>query len=318
MTTGIKSSLNAPQTPIERKVYCPKAQLTLHCLDWQSAAESKDLPPIIWLHGWLDNAASFSPLIPLLTGQHRSVALDLPGHGHSAWLAPQQPYQMWEQAFILEEFITTLLGEGKPYILAGHSMGAAIAPLLAGLASTDHRDAAEESSGGCQGLILLDGCGPFFATDDICERMQQYREGWSRYHARRRKRPQIYPTLAAAIAARLNQSDLSEEAARLIVLRGLRPVDRGFIFRHDPKLRLPTAQRFAKAQVESFFKNIHCPVLLLTAEPFLLDQQEVADRAALVAQWQQQAIAGGHHFHMENPTEVAAAVIPWLANIFSR
>lgn len=301
-----------PATSFERKVYCPNAQLTLHCLDWQGTDDRSDLPPIIWLHGWLDNAASFSPLIPALKSQHRCVALDLPGHGRSTWLAPQQPYQMWEQAFILSEFITTLLGEGQPYILAGHSMGAAITPLLAGI------DSGSEGSTGCQGLILLDGCGPFFATDDIRDRMQQYREGLARYHARRRKRPQIYPSLESAVAARLNQSDLSEEAARLIVLRGIRKVDRGYMFRHDPKLRLPTAQRFAKAQVESFFQSIHCPVLLLTADPFLLDQEEVAARAALVADWQQQPIAGGHHFHMENPSATAAAITPWLANIFSR
>ncbi|EQD70798.1 alpha/beta fold family hydrolase, partial [mine drainage metagenome] len=44
--------------------------------------------------GWLDNAASFATLAPLLAARHRVIALDLPGHGHSAHLPPAARYDL--------------------------------------------------------------------------------------------------------------------------------------------------------------------------------------------------------------------------------
>ena len=38
--------------------------------------------PVLAFHGWLDNAATFDNLAPLLP-ELRILSLDLPGHGHS-------------------------------------------------------------------------------------------------------------------------------------------------------------------------------------------------------------------------------------------
>ena len=48
-------------------------------------------PKVLALHGWLDNAASFVPLLPYLDG-FDLLLLDLPGHGHSAHLPPGAEY----------------------------------------------------------------------------------------------------------------------------------------------------------------------------------------------------------------------------------
>ena len=56
----------------------------LAALGWRQAG----LPRVLALHGWLDNAASFAPLAPLLHGLDL-VALDLPGHGRYVGLVEQ-------------------------------------------------------------------------------------------------------------------------------------------------------------------------------------------------------------------------------------
>ncbi len=57
----------------------------------------EDGKPVIALHGWLDNAATFSRLAPRLQGL-RIVALDLPGHGHSDHRPAGAGYNIWDYA----------------------------------------------------------------------------------------------------------------------------------------------------------------------------------------------------------------------------
>jgi len=45
-------------------------------------------PPLVLLHGWAMHGGLFAPLVPFLARRHRVHVVDLPGHGHSAVLAP--------------------------------------------------------------------------------------------------------------------------------------------------------------------------------------------------------------------------------------
>ena len=44
----------------------------------------RDAPPVLLVHGWLDNCYSFVPLLTQLPLDKRYIAIDLPGHGHSS------------------------------------------------------------------------------------------------------------------------------------------------------------------------------------------------------------------------------------------
>ncbi|XP_012062902.1 PREDICTED: probable serine hydrolase [Atta cephalotes] len=49
---------------------------------------SQNKQPILALHGWQDNAASFDNIAPLIMKNIPVLAIDLPGHGLSSWLPP--------------------------------------------------------------------------------------------------------------------------------------------------------------------------------------------------------------------------------------
>lgn len=67
------------------------------------------------LHGWLDNAMSFSQLAPLLSdaGCH-VIAMDLPGHGNSEHFPSYCSYTFVDYARIIGAWMEDNAG---PYVL---------------------------------------------------------------------------------------------------------------------------------------------------------------------------------------------------------
>lgn len=88
-------------------------------------------PPVLLLHGWGANAASFTGLLRLAKTPRRLVALDLPGFGDSPLGTTQWSTERY--AALVEEMI---LGRGwSPVALLGHSYGGGVALRLAQLAN---------------------------------------------------------------------------------------------------------------------------------------------------------------------------------------
>ena len=58
----------------------------------------QDAPTWLALHGWLDNAASFSRLAPRLANTLglRIVAIEFRGHGHSTHAPAGSDYALWD------------------------------------------------------------------------------------------------------------------------------------------------------------------------------------------------------------------------------
>lgn len=84
-------------------------------------------PPVVLLHGFDASLRWWQPSVPALARSHRVIRIDLLGHGGSA--KPRGGYSMPEQARLVDG-VLGMLGVGRA-VVAGHSMGAAVATALA-------------------------------------------------------------------------------------------------------------------------------------------------------------------------------------------
>lgn len=249
---------------------------------------------VLALHGWLDNAASFLPLAAQLP-QLDLVMLDLPGHGRSAHLPPGADYNLLVTVNAVLD-VADRLGWER-FALLGHSMGAGIGSILA--ASLPQR---------IERLLAIEALG---ALAEAPERtVQRLRDGVAAARALPSKKLRVFPDLAAPVRARMQANQLSEASARLLVERGVAPVEGGFVWSSDPRLTLPALQRMTEAQVRQLIAGIECPVRVIFADPpqTYLPEPLRGDRAALLPQGELVVIVGTHHLHMEKPEEVAEAI----------
>jgi pimeloyl-ACP methyl ester carboxylesterase len=255
-------------------------------------------PKVLALHGWLDNAASFVPLAPLLHGIDL-VAPDLPGHGRSTHLPAGTDYSFGGAVHAVLD-IADALGWER-FALLGHSMGAGIGSLVAAACP----DRIEK-------FVAIEALG---ALAEIPERtVARLREAVTATRALRGKRLRLFPDITTAVRARMQANALSEPVARLLVERGLSAVktdaSEGFAWSSDPRLTLPTMLRPTEAQVRKLVEGIECPTRVIHADPaqsYLPDALR-RERAALLAHGDLQVLPGGHHLHMEEPAAVADAI----------
>lgn len=256
-------------------------------------------PKLLALHGWLDNAASFLPLLPHLAA-FDVVALDLPGHGGSAHRMPGYDY-----AFVdwIHDALDALdaLGWTRASLL-GHSMGGVIATMVASsLPERVHR------------LALIEALGPIAGKADEAA-AQLRRAVIARRALAANKTPRVIADIEKAVDARLAVSDMTREAARLIVTRNLRPVEGGFAWRSDPRLTLPSHVRTDESFIRNWVRAIEAPTLVIAADPappYFTSAVRDA-RAAELRDGRVEVIAGGHHLHMEQANVVADVLCPFL------
>jgi pimeloyl-ACP methyl ester carboxylesterase len=269
----------------------PLGDRTLAARAW--GAPSK--PPMLALHGWLDNAGSFDRLAPLLADSHYVVALDLKGHGRSSHL----PSGWYHYVDYFDDLRAVLdhFGWARATWL-GHSLGGTLASLFAAL----YPDRVET-------LLLIEALGPLTVTPE--QSLDQLRRGIDERAAFAKRRPlRVFPDLESAIAVRMAASGLSREAATPIVERGVDAVDSGFVWSSDAKLTLASPQRYAETQILAMLRGIRSRTLLILAEPATsyLQHSVISPRIACVSDIEVVRIASNHHLHLEEPNQVFDAI----------
>ncbi len=251
-------------------------------------------PKVLALHGWLDNAASFVPLAEQFP-ELDLVLLDLPGHGRSAHLGPGAEYTFVVTMNAILD-VADALGWER-FGLLGHSMGAGIASLLS--ASVPQR---------IDRLVAIEALGAL--ADEPGRTTARLRDSMAAARALRSKALRVFPDLAAPIRARMQANQLSEPCARLLVERGVVAQDEGYVWSSDPRLTLPTLQRFTEPQVREVIAGIECPTRVIFASPpqVYLPEPLRSERAGLLPRGELFVMDGTHHLHMETPAAVARVI----------
>ena len=254
-------------------------------------------PPVIALHGWLDNAASFVPL-----GEHfqhlHVYALDCPGHGHSYHRPFPYSYQLWDDLLDILD-VADALGLGQ-FALLGHSRGASICALLAG--SSDRV---------CR-LALLDGL--FFVTRDETTAP----ESLQKYLLQRQPktcRSKTYPSLEAMVQQRMASGlKTSQPAVELIVKRNAIAVAGGYQWRTARSLRWRNAAYMTTGTAASSARAINCPSCLWVAANSALSARRLQQLRTANPAIEQRRWPGNHHFHMETQVPALAAELERFFN----
>jgi len=281
------------QAPDRRELVLELSHLRLAAVGWGS----EHAPPVLALHGWLDNAASFERLAPLL-GELHIVALDLPSHGRS---------DHWPTGHIhhFVDWVPAVIGAAdalgwRRFALLGHSMGAGIASLVPAVIP----DRIER-------LVMLEGAGPMATPPEKApEQLAAAIASEAELSAAGNR---VFPDLEAAVRARCHDSDLDRSSAELLVGRGIETTADGVRFTHDPRMKSRSRLRFTEDQVRAFLSAIRCPTLVVRASSgWPLPPDFIAGRIAMIPDARSEQVEGGHHVHLTHPERVAPIVREFL------
>ena len=259
---------------------------------------SEDAKPIICLHGWLDNAASFHHLAPYLKEHYRLIAIEFPGHGQSEHLPPAADYQFISGISIIDGALDVLKIDTCDFLT--HSMGAALAVIYAGV--MPHR---------IDKLIAIDALGPFTARPD--ETAELLAKAIEQRKAKRNKK-RYFLNVSEAAQVRAQVSELDAATLMPLVERGVNLCDKGLQWSSDSRLKHASWLRMTDFQLQSLMHNITAKVLFIRAKQGMLqDLEKVKERVSYLSSCEQLDLEGGHHLHMQYPQLISTKIREFLS-----
>ncbi len=264
--------------------------IDIHALQWGNP----DGVPVLALHGWLDNAATFTHLAPLLKDCH-VVAVDLPGHGFSGHWPDHTHYHMWEGVEDVE-LILDALGWDTCHLM-GHSMGAVISTLYAGTFPKR-----------LESLTLIEAFGPMAGTlEDAPKRMRETIVSMKNHNPEQKPKANINSFIQTRLQGPIK---LKEDSAALLMERSVMETEEGLCWSNDKRLKYTSMMRLPESIIVSFIQSIECPVLGVFADDGMFSEERLKPRWQELKTKKEQAwFSGGHHLHLEGDVNAIAKKI---------
>lgn len=256
---------------------------------------------VLALHGWLDNAASFWHLAPLMTKHGFEItAIDFPGHGLSDHRAPGHIYGFTDFVVDLQAVMSQM---NPPLTLLCHSMGAAIAAMYgSAFPEQIHK------------MVMLENLGPIppYQPGKAVSGLREALKLWNK-HTLDHKR--FYPDVEQAIQARQTATPMDNNLIRPLVARGLKKTAKGYHWRTDKRLKLRSFFRMSEENICEFLNELTVPTQLLIGQPrtYALDYPMFDNRLKALNPLEFIEISGDHHLHISDAKNVANHILNFLA-----
>ncbi|MDO8732570.1 MAG: alpha/beta hydrolase [Actinomycetota bacterium] len=240
----------------------------------------RSLPGLVLVHGGSAHSGWWDHIGPQLARSHRVVAIDLSGHGDSAW---RESYSMgaWGEEVLAA---ATALIDGPP-ILIGHSMGGGVSFAAAG----EHPDSVA-------GLIVI---------DTALDPRRLERDGM----LPALRPPRVHATFEDAVARFRTipeQAVVLPYVGRHVAEQSLKPVEGGWTWKYDPNFFGQTPGR----SMSEMLSSLKCPTVCLRAEFGLVTQQMAEELQELVSTTIPfvELPQSGHHPMLDQPLALVAAI----------
>ncbi|XP_011691490.1 PREDICTED: probable serine hydrolase [Wasmannia auropunctata] len=270
---------------------------------------SQDKQPILAMHGWQDNAASFDNIAPLIVKNTPVLAIDLPGHGLSSWLPPGFMYSELVYLLLVKR-IRKYFGWERLKVMA-HSLSAMTAYWYAAMFPKEmeyvialdfFKFPTVNTSG--HAFMFANAIDAFFKVEESNNNVQS---SYSESEIIQRATAFVY---------------LDESAFRTLMTRGTtRKEDGTYVINRDPRVRvIPVHSMFSQEQLEEYAKLVTCRYLIIRGdneEEFYGEEKELYYSALNVLKAandkvQFEAIPASHHLHLTHAKDTAAIINPFL------
>lgn len=277
--------------------------------------------PIVMLHGWQDNCATFDAIIPLLPRHVSYLALDLPGHGRSSHIPNGMIYSSALYIYVLR--LTKKKFDWEKISLCGHSMGAILSFIYASFYPNE-----------CDMVIALDALKPRQVNSRSV--LKFYRNGLnniykSSLHFNTDTEPPsyFYDELVAKLINGIFSS-YTEEALQYLLVRGIqesRSSPNKYYFTRDNRLK-STNTFHVSSEITEMACRITAPYCFVKAIQYIYPQWIDMDEVLQTMRdsnpkFELHGVNGDHHVHLTDPDKVSPIIGRFImnhrpGNIFSK
>lgn len=269
--------------PVAITLHAPDG-LALNLVDFGGAG----VPPLLLVHGSFGHARVWDAVVEHLPASMHAFALDLPGHGDSGHAADAARYGF---DALVEDVGTAVTALPAPPVLAGHSIGAAVAMLYAARRAATLAGAV---------FIDIDPCPPDYQVQHLNEAGSRPAKRYTSFEDAVAREARIAPGATAAMHDHLARHGYREAGGSWE-----QKYDQGFL------------RAIRRWDVLDALREVRVPALIIRGGDSAVMAPESPARMLerLPAGSAITIPAAGHQVHLERPAEVAAALARFVATL---